>query len=308
MMTYVTKKSFRIVYSHMISDSIHSYYSNSQVSEANFVRQIKWYKKHFKIISLEEALARAESKYSLDGYLSITIDDGFRECYDIIAPILLQEKTTATFFLITDCIDNKKLMWRNKLLYLINSVPGDIIIKFLSANPTISPSKNLLADSMKWGVNNNDKYSDFLWDNLVNISQDEWLDLNKPYMTTKQILELLDIGFSIGSHTKSHPICDNLDYKDFEEEVVDSVSFLEREFSTKILSFAYPFGSRAKKEYETKLLNNTDLKMILGVRDSFGNKSNPSEWERIGMENKNAQSIFFFRPLRQYLKKNLIKM
>lgn len=301
-MTYVTKNSFRIVYYHMISDNMQSYYYNSHLSRANFVKQIKWFKNHFKIISLEEALVRLEANKSLDGYLSITFDDGFRECYDIVAPILLQEKATATFFLITDCLNNKKLMWRNKLLYIINNVPGDSITKFISDNPLISPSNNLLDDSRLWELEKLDTYSDLLWESLVDIPQNEWLETNRPYMNIKQISELINAGFSIGSHTKSHPLCDRLNYNQFEDEVIGSISYLEREFSTKILSFAYPFGSRAKKEYEIKLLNQTHLKMMLGVRDSLSNSNYPLGWERIGMENKNAHSNFFFTPLKQFIK------
>ena len=303
-MTYATKRSFRIVYYHMISDSPLSYYFDTQLSEANFVKQIKWFKKHFNIISLEEALARLEANSSLDGYLSITFDDGFRECYDIVAPILLEEKITSTFFLITDCLDNKKLMWRNRLLYIINNVPKNKIIKLISEKPAIGPSTNLLKDSMQWGTNDKETFADFLWDGLVDISQNEWLEMNRPYMSTKQVKELLNTGFFIGSHTKSHPHCDRLNYNQFEEEVMGSIRYLEQKFSTKVLSFAYPFGDRAKKEYEIKISNQTHLKMMLGVRDRLSNINYPLDWERIGMENKNAHSKFFFRPINQLLQTN----
>ena len=32
----------------------------------------------------------------------------------------MKKKVTATFFLIENCIDNLDLMWRNKLLYIVN--------------------------------------------------------------------------------------------------------------------------------------------------------------------------------------------
>ena len=114
--------SLRIVYYHMVSDRNHAYYFNDKsISVDQFVKQIGILKKFFDVISLNEALMMLKSGQPLFNKLVITFDDGFRECSTVVAPILLEESVTATFFLIGNCLNNNDLMWRNKLLILQNN-------------------------------------------------------------------------------------------------------------------------------------------------------------------------------------------
>lgn len=126
---YYKAESLRVVYYHMVTDKNHSYYfHNKAISPINFRDQIRFLKKHFEIISLNQAIQMAENKSALKKKLVLTFDDGFSENYSVIAPVLVDEKVTATFFLITNCIDNNDLMWRNKLL-VINNTKKTLLIE-----------------------------------------------------------------------------------------------------------------------------------------------------------------------------------
>ena len=48
--------------------------------------------------------------------------------------------------------------------------------------------------------------------------------------------------------------------------------------------FAYPFGERASRDFENRLLNDCDLKLLLGINDQLKNTALKYDWERVGME------------------------
>ena len=71
----------RIVYYHLVTPEKKSYHFDS-INIENFKKQINFFKKRYKIISLVEALERFTMGETLNNYLSITTDDGFSENYD----------------------------------------------------------------------------------------------------------------------------------------------------------------------------------------------------------------------------------
>ena len=115
-----------------------------------FEKHLKFYKKYFNIISLSEA----KNKNSFRNDLCITFDDGFSENHNLILPLLKKYNVKATFFLISDCIDNNDLMWRNRIIVSKNNsskskfrnVINDFNDEF---NQTLS-SDNYMGESMNW--------------------------------------------------------------------------------------------------------------------------------------------------------------
>ena len=98
------KNSLRVVYYHMVSEKDHDYYfPQKAIRPKVFIKQIKYLKKNYDIISLKEALYITEKKKSLEKKLIITFDDGFKENYSVIAPILNELNVPAVFFFISNC-------------------------------------------------------------------------------------------------------------------------------------------------------------------------------------------------------------
>lgn len=286
--------SLRIIYYHIVSEKKHSYYfDNKSITPVEFEHQMNLFKKYYDIISLSEALLLAKQGRSLKRKLVITFDDGFHENYTVIAPILIKLKLNATFYLIGNCIDNKDLMWRNKLLVISKKVENKILKKGIE---TITREYNLNTNNyknlMNWSfhsfqMSKKDKIVDSLWNFTMNISIGEYLDEYKPYMTVKQIKELNNQGFEFGSHSMSHPIFSRLSYEEFENEINDSKTRIEQIIDKRVNSFSYPFGKRANTDYEKKILNkNLDtIDTFLGTRNRLHNfKNNNISWERDNLE------------------------
>ena len=60
----------------------------------------------------------------------ITFDDGFRELYDIVAPILQEKKLTATIFLTRNYLDNAELGYDNKKSLILEQLKIAFSINF----------------------------------------------------------------------------------------------------------------------------------------------------------------------------------
>ena len=114
------RDNFRIIYYHTVSNNKKPYHFN-HVRVENFKKQIDYFSDRYNIISLNEALKKDRNGENMKDYLSLTTDDGFVENYDIVSPILSERNLDATFLLIEDTIDNKTLVWRNQLLYVVNN-------------------------------------------------------------------------------------------------------------------------------------------------------------------------------------------
>ena len=295
--------SFRIIYFHMVTPHNSPYYFSSGISPVEFKRIIKYLSRYYNVISLSEAIEMIENGISLKNCLSITSDDGFVENYEYVAPILLDFKLTATFFLIDECIDNKNLMWRNKLIYIQNRIGREEsknLIRDFSSLKNITPPKkneNLLSWSYRtWDMKKKEILVDSIWELSKMESLSDFLDFYKPYLTSKQILELCNNGFEFGTHSLSHPLFSKLTFEQVEKEIIDSIDSLSEKFGKQIYHFSYPFGPRAMTqiEDELKLKYPDKLKTLLGVKNTFSNFNNPYEWERDLIEKPYKIMLFRF--------------
>jgi peptidoglycan/xylan/chitin deacetylase (PgdA/CDA1 family) len=286
-----------IFYYHLISDIVHPYYPHGAINPSDFHEQIKNLKKRFVIISLPEAIERVVSGNLLKNSLVLTIHDGFKECYSVIAPILADEKIPATFFLIENTINNKNMMWLHQLEYLQQTLSLEKRIEvsqeFLhQIKKNIKPESNLLELSRKWNMKDKDKFVQIIWNLAYAESNSNWLHKNQPYMSIQQIQELIDAGFTIGSHSATHPSCDRLSYEELENEIAGSCKQLRNKLKVEIKYFSYPFGRRAKREYEYKLLEKSNLQCLIGGKPRLFRKNNYLYWEAYNFERNNFNLIY----------------
>src|ERR1700730_2296169 len=88
---------------------------------AKFKSDIEFLAKHYQPLPLSELkqMGRYREEKRRAKYFVLSFDDGMREVYDVIAPILREKGIPAMFFLNSTTIDNKQLMWRHKVSLLI---------------------------------------------------------------------------------------------------------------------------------------------------------------------------------------------
>ena len=285
--------SLRIGYYHLISNESREHnFDNKKISPEVFEKHLSFFIKHFDIISLTEALKLAERGKLLHRKLVLTFDDGLAENYSVAAPILKEKKLPATFFLIGNCIDNKDLMWRNKLL-VIKRRAGKSLPKIIAEAisifglPAISDYEDIMDWSLRaWPMNRKEEITNYCWNAAGVGTIQDYLEKNNPYLTVEQIRSLIKDGFEIGSHSMSHPVFSRLSYDEFENEIMASVQLLQTTFGQEITSFSYPFGIKASAQFERKLImsDQTNIKTLLGSRNKSNNYLNCLQWERDNLE------------------------
>ena len=286
-----------IIYYHMVSEKVHSYYPKVAINPDDFSEQIKNLNKNFTIISLPEAIELASLNKSFKNSLVLTVDDGFAECYSVIAPILKEENIPATFFLIENCIDNKNMMWLHQLEYLqqtLSSEKLNTVIKQFSnqINDNSHSTFDFLKLSKKWAMKDRDKFIELIWNIAMDESKSEWLQKHQPYLSSLQIQELINSGFNIGSHSASHPSCDQLSYNELQKEIVGSCENIGDKLGIEIKYFSYPFGRRANKKYETRILETSNIQCLIGGKPRLFRKNTFPRWEAYNFERNKSNLLY----------------
>jgi len=296
-------RSLRILYYHRINYKLDNYYFDTGISLDTFKKQILYFKYKYKIISLSKAIKKAENGESLQGYMVITFDDGFAECYTYIYPFLKEHNIPATYYLIENTLNNKDLMWRNKLVAIENIITPKkkkLIVNQLAEKQSreLDLSKSLLEISNLWEMKEKDELANFLWNQAQIGTLEGYLAEYQPYLMDSQVFEMLENNQEIGSHTNTHPFCSKLSKEEVYNEIILSVKSLNNKFDSTIQSLSYPFGDRASEEMEQYIMDNTNINTFLGIEDRISNLENKAKWERVGLEKEYNRSMiaFYLKP------------
>lgn len=291
-------QSLRIVYYHRVNNLTNNqYYFSNPMTLDVFKKQLNFFKKNYKIISLSEARLKALQGDYLGDSLVLTFDDGFSDNYHFVFPELKERQLKATFFLITNVIDNRDLMWRNKLLVLERFVSNkkELLCKLNEKyGYHIRENSSFLASSADWSMKDKDDICNFMWNQSKIESLKSYLEKEKPYLESWMINEMLDNGQEFHIHTASHPHCNKLTYTELAAEIKTSQSYLYDNFNIISKYLSYPFGDRPSKSFEKKLIEDFNLDLLLGINDNLRNKSADVRWERIGMEKSFERSLMAF--------------
>jgi len=215
-------------------------------------------------------------------FFVLSFDDGMREVYEIIAPILREKGIPALFFLNSSTIDNKQLMWRHKVSLLIERSqrrPGQIP-SALSVRPGESLCAKLKA--LRFA-------DDHILDDVARFFEvdfDEYLSSAKPYLTTGQVLELARDGFEFGAHSGTHPYFNELPVENQKDQIARSVQFI-RALGLPCRYFAFPFHDNGVPASVFKYMIDLGLVLSFGTSearvDSIG-----FSFQRFGLDAENA--------------------
>lgn len=81
------------------------------VSVAMFERYCRFFRRHFRVVSLSDLVGRLERGQTLNRELAITFDDGYLDNYENAAPVLEKLSLPATFFIVTEWMGSDVVPW-----------------------------------------------------------------------------------------------------------------------------------------------------------------------------------------------------
>jgi peptidoglycan/xylan/chitin deacetylase (PgdA/CDA1 family) len=231
---------------HLVNDvnPTHTKHLYQVRNQKQFINDLEFFVKTYKAVTAEELILLNRSNKSIGNSFFLSFDDGFREIYEIIAPILKKKGLPATFFINPAFIDNKELFFRNKASILIDSCLN-------AGTPTLHkeirnyfqkngiPYANFQSGFLKLGFDQTMVLDELA--EIIGINFKEYLKHQRPYVTSDEIISLIKDGFTIGSHSHNHP-----DYADISLDkqlwqTKKSIDYITNTFNLKYRLFAFPF-------------------------------------------------------------------
>lgn len=168
---------------------------------------------------------------------------------NVVAPILLKYEIPATFFLLTESIDNLNLIYPHKKSFLIEDLKTKKFNKQILKDVSfvIDPTNNfeskelLIKKILNFSTKTRDNMDKIdLISNYLEINWTEVLNHYQPYLTSDDISEMISNGFDIGSHGLNHIPFRCLSDTDRLKQINLSLNFLSAKFKKDSFTFSFP--------------------------------------------------------------------
>ena len=198
--------------------------------------QFQYVQQHFRVVPLASMAQALASGAPMDARaVAITIDDGRKNCYEFLFPLLREFRFPATFFVVTSFLRGEDWLWTDKVSWLSEQPaaprelhPEHLAATFYSLNRLRPEQRNQhienLARQMKIDVPKNPppRYMPCSWD---------------------QLREMVASGLvEIGSHTVNHPILSSISDEESWQELTQSRQEIQDSLGTKVRCFCFPNG------------------------------------------------------------------
>jgi peptidoglycan/xylan/chitin deacetylase (PgdA/CDA1 family) len=198
--------------------------------------QFDYLRRHYHVVPLVEIADRLASGKALDSHtVALTIDDGRRDFYQFMFPLLKEFGFPATFFVVTSFINDEDWIWTDKVLWLSQqpSPPAALLSEnldelFRSLNRMRPDDRNTRMQTIA---------------SEAGIAVPVKAPARFAPCTWRELREMSDSGLvDIGSHTVTHPILSSITDEESWQELAESRSRITEGVGKKPVSFCFPNG------------------------------------------------------------------
>lgn len=255
------------------SDSEYPNFKNLHVED--FEKQLDYFEENFGFVAKEDFLSSLKTGKTPNGVV-LTFDDGLRDHYDYVFPILKRRGLWGIFYITTGVFKRSKILDVHRTHLLLGRFDSKTIYNVLHGlvdDTILAFGSNKDYQELTYKFQDNDDYTkiikrilnyyilpekrevmlDQLMDHFFGDKESELFE--EFYLNIPQIKEMHDNGMLIGSHSDSHSVMANLSLEQQEKEIIDSFRFLNEKlggFSTR--TFCYPYGGFHTFNPETEVL------------------------------------------------------
>jgi peptidoglycan/xylan/chitin deacetylase (PgdA/CDA1 family) len=219
-------------------------------SPGDLERDLLYLNSRFHLVSHDDTVFHRKKGWRLPpNAAAVSFDDGFIECFTVARPLLLAHGIPATFFVCKSFIDNKALMFRNKIALCVSRIadatPAELsrLTGSLRARFGIAVNSRTEVQTWLFGL-------DFAGRDIIDaaceclsVDVPAFLRDRRPYMTREQIAQLYTEGFTIGAHTSDHPELGKLEnWNEVRRQVSESCDLVREITGRTLVPFAFPFN------------------------------------------------------------------
>jgi peptidoglycan/xylan/chitin deacetylase (PgdA/CDA1 family) len=223
----------------------------ARISARAFAEQVKYLAAHYTLAPVSQLADCLRRREIPPGLAAITIDDGYRDAYEIAFPILRKHCAPATVFVVTEFVNGTTWLWTDKPRYLTAlaapqsfeiGIEGRTLRLELNDGASRAVAAGLINAALK-------PLSEEARDVLIELLAFE-LRVKLPQrppteycaINWGQAREMADAGVEIGSHTLTHPLLTGLGADRLRAEVGQSRDRIQTALGRKVETFCYPNG------------------------------------------------------------------
>ncbi|NMP16192.1 polysaccharide deacetylase family protein [Thalassotalea sp. Y01] len=179
----------------------------------------------------------------------ITFDDGYKDCIDKAAPLLVKYQLPAAFFITTDFVGSERIPWWDEMAFLLRQSTGRIF-KSLSTGQDINLQPNTIEKQIAQVIFTSKRDNNHTLVQILDDMREQFPQAraqlaqqsNSLFMNWQDIHQLKDMGMDIGSHAKTHNILARMSTEQQLHELTLSKQVLEQQLNQPIKYLAYPVG------------------------------------------------------------------
>jgi peptidoglycan/xylan/chitin deacetylase (PgdA/CDA1 family) len=238
----------RILIYHGICKYDHTRFNPIFLKLSTFEQHLKFYKKYFNVISLDDYYCARFRKDKFN--ICLTFDDGYANNHKYVLSLLNQYHLPATFFITAIRDAGYDVLWNDFLGIISKYGPANLLYKdeqfykgphnkYLSKDNGVSLVEKLRSGGFDVKAEMMKLLYPLAPYRENKPDEDFWLQ-----MTKEQIRELSASSFAtIGSHGYYHNDLSRISIGDATEEILRSKQYLENIVDKPVNSLAFPYGS-----------------------------------------------------------------
>jgi peptidoglycan/xylan/chitin deacetylase (PgdA/CDA1 family) len=246
----ILRTPLRIIAYHGVDDLPN--YLDLFMTPKNFEAQMRYLRGHYHIVDLDEALRIIEGNVSISREtIAITFDDGYKDNYQKLFPIIKKYGLPVAVFLTSDLIESGTPTFVYAAILLMeNAKTANVDLSEFGLGSFALDT----IDGKEKAVRVIDGYSKI----LNSAERQELLDaiiakvglsghediLAGKMLNWEEVRAMSQAGVAFGSHTCGHPKLPHLADADLYRELAGSKDCIENNLGKKVDYFAYPYGGR----------------------------------------------------------------
>lgn len=281
------KSEVTIVMYHYVRDLKNSRYPNIKGLDIDkFKKQINFFKENYNFIKIEDIIDYYKNpmKQKLpEKAILLTFDDGYKDHYTYVLPILLENNIQGSFYIPTKCFQDKKVLDVNKIHFILESciekeekilydikeyleinkdsrilLSYDQYFKEYAIASRFDKKEVIFIKRMLQVVLPEDyreklvdklfkKYVCSIGDKIIS-ERAFWEEF---YLTAEQIRMMDKLGMHIGFHSHNHVWLNSLSKEEQELQIKSSINyFKEIGINTEKMTLSYPYGGYNEESVE----------------------------------------------------------
>ena len=281
------KSEVTVVMYHYVRDLKNSRYPNIKgLDIEKFKKQIKFFKENYNFVRIEDLIEyykNPKEKELPEKAILLTFYDGYKDHYNYVLPVLLENNIQGSFYIPTKCFQDKKVLDVNKIHFILESCIGKEkrilkeIEEYLEKNKDSRISLSYNDYFKEYAVDSRfdkkevifikrmlqvvlpedyrEKLVDILFKKYVCTIGDKiiserafWEEL---YLTPEQIRMMEKLGMHIGFHSHNHVWLNSLSKEEQEFQIKSSINyFKEIGVKTEKMTLSYPYGGYNEESVE----------------------------------------------------------